>query len=106
MCYCSSVNSLGVSMRPAAISRAVSNMRAQGMDVSHIHLRHIWPFPENLGDLLKGFDQVLVPEMNHGQLVNVLRAEYLIPAEGLNKVSGQPFKIAEIETAIRAKLEN
>lgn len=88
------------------ISRAVSNLRAQGLDVSHIHLRYIWPFPENLGDLLKGYDQVLVPEMNHGQLVNVLRAEYLVPAEGLNKVSGQPFKIIEIEDAIRAKLGN
>ncbi|PIW26596.1 MAG: 2-oxoglutarate ferredoxin oxidoreductase subunit alpha [Rhodospirillales bacterium CG15_BIG_FIL_POST_REV_8_21_14_020_66_15] len=88
------------------ISRAVSNLRTQGLDVSHIHLRHIWPFPANLGELLRGFDRVLVPEMNHGQLVNVLRAEYLVPAEGLNKVSGQPFKIAEIEDAIRARLEN
>ena len=88
------------------ISRAVANLRAQGLDVSHIHIRHLWPFPENLGDLLKGFDQVLVPEMNHGQLVNVLRAEYLVPAEGLNKVSGQPFKITEIEDAIRARLES
>ncbi|MEQ8505096.1 MAG: 2-oxoacid:acceptor oxidoreductase subunit alpha [Rhodospirillales bacterium] len=88
------------------ISRAVANLRAEGLDVSHIHIRHIWPFPENLGALLKGYDQVLVPEMNHGQLVNVLRAEYLVPAEGLNKVSGQPFKIIEIEDAIRAKLGN
>ena len=87
------------------ISRAVSNLRAEGLDVSHIHLRYIWPFPENLGDLLGSYDHVLVPEMNHGQLVNVLRAEYLIAAEGLNKVSGQPFKITEIEDAIRAKLE-
>lgn len=87
------------------ISRAVANSRAQGMDVSHIHLRHIWPMPENLGELLKGYDHVLVPEMNHGQLVTVLRAEYLIDAEGLNKVSGQPFKIVEIEDAIRTRLE-
>ncbi len=88
------------------ISRAVANLRAEGLDVSHIHIRHLWPFPENLGGLLKGFEQVLVPEMNHGQLVNVLRAEYLVPAEGLNKVSGQPFKITEIEDAIRARLES
>ena len=87
------------------ISRAVANSRAQGMDVSHIHLRHIWPMPENLGELLKGYDHVLVPEMNHGQLVTVLRAEYLIDAEGMNKVSGQPFKIVEIEDAIRTRLE-
>ena len=88
------------------ISRAVANLRTQGLDVSHIHIRHLWPFPENLGGLLKEFEQVLVPEMNHGQLVNVLRAEYLVPAEGLNKVSGQPFKITEIEDAIRARLES
>ena len=52
------------------ISRAVSNMRGEGMDVAHIHLRYIWPLPRNLGDLLKGFGQVLVPEMNNGQLVS------------------------------------
>jgi len=87
------------------ISRAVSNLIEDGHDVSHIHLRHIWPLPENLGELLKGFDQVVVPEMNSGQLVTLLRAEYLVPAEGLNKVSGQPFKIAEIEEALRQRLE-
>jgi 2-oxoglutarate ferredoxin oxidoreductase subunit alpha len=89
-----------------SVSRAVGNLRAEGLDVSHIHLRHIWPLPRNLGDLLGNFDKVLVPEMNSGQLRTVLRAEYLVPAEGLNKVSGQPFKIAEIEAAIRAALES
>jgi len=88
------------------ISRAVANLRAEGLDVSHIHIRHLWPFPENLGDLLKGCEQVLVPERNQGQLDNGRRAEYLVPAEGLNKVSGQPFKITEIEDAIRARLES
>ncbi len=88
------------------ISRAVSELRADGEDVSHIHLRHINPLPRNLGDLLKSFDKVLVPEMNTGQLVTVLRSEYLVPAEGFNKVNGQPFKIAEIEGAIRARLES
>ncbi|MEX2618414.1 MAG: 2-oxoacid:acceptor oxidoreductase subunit alpha [Alphaproteobacteria bacterium] len=88
------------------ISRAVSNLRAEGESVSHIHLRHICPFARNLGDLLKGFDMILVPEMNNGQLVTILRSEFLVPAEGLNKVTGQPFKIAEIEEAIRARLEN
>ena len=88
------------------ISRAVGNLLAEGLDVSHIHLRHIWPLPSNLSDLLGNFDRVLVPEMNNGQLRTVLRAEYLVPAEGLNKVSGQPFKIAEIEAAIRAALES
>jgi 2-oxoglutarate ferredoxin oxidoreductase subunit alpha len=88
------------------ISRAVGNMRAKGMDVSHIHLRHLWPLPRNLGDLLRGFKQIIVPEMNTGQLITVLRAEYLVPAEGVNKVSGKPFKITEIEQAIAERLEN
>ena len=87
------------------ISRAINNLHGEGIDVSHIHIRHIWPLPANLKDLLGGFDQVLVPEMNKGQLLTVLRSEYLIPAEGLNKVSGQPFKISEIEDAIRQRLE-
>jgi 2-oxoglutarate ferredoxin oxidoreductase subunit alpha len=87
------------------ISRAVGNLRKEGADVSQIHLRHIWPLPSNLGDLLAGFEKILVPEMNTGQLVTVLRSEYLVPATGLNKVSGQPFKIAELEATIRERLE-
>ena len=87
------------------INRAVSDLCEQGFDIAHIHLRYIWPLPRNLGELLRGYDQVLVPEMNTGQLVTLLRSEYLVPAEGLNKVTGQPFKIAEIESAIRARLE-
>ena len=87
------------------INRAVSTLREEGLDVSHIHLRHIWPLPKNLGQLLGGFKKILVPEMNNGQLVTLLRSQYLVNAQGLNKVSGQPFKIAEIETAIRERLE-
>ncbi|MGE3505111.1 MAG: 2-oxoacid:acceptor oxidoreductase subunit alpha [Alphaproteobacteria bacterium] len=87
------------------INRAVSTLLAQGKSVSHIHLRHIWPLPKNLGVLLRRFEKVIVPEMNNGQLVTLLRAEYLVPAEGVNKVNGKPFKIGEIETAIRARLE-
>ena len=87
------------------ISRAVADLNAQGRGVAHIHLRHIWPMPRNLGAMLKRYAQVVVPEMNAGQLVNVLRATYLVPAEGLNKVTGKPFKIGEIEDALRARLE-
>jgi 2-oxoglutarate ferredoxin oxidoreductase subunit alpha len=61
--------------------------------------------PKNLGDLLEGFDQVLVPELNKGQLSTVLRSQYLTDAQTLSKVSGQPFKISEIEAAIRDRLE-
>ncbi|MGF1593566.1 MAG: 2-oxoacid:acceptor oxidoreductase subunit alpha [Kiloniellaceae bacterium] len=86
------------------ISRAVDNLRKEGASVAHLHLRHIWPLPRNLGDLLAGFDRILVPEMNDGQLVTLLRSEYLVPAEGLDKVTGKPFKISEIEAAVRARL--
>jgi 2-oxoglutarate ferredoxin oxidoreductase subunit alpha len=86
------------------ITRAVSNLRDEGLRVSHIHLGNIWPLPRNLGTLLEGFGKVLVPEMNNGQLVTLLRSEYLVAAESLPKVSGKPFKVAEIETAVRARL--
>src|SRR5437870_3112841 len=86
-----------------AIQQAVREAREDGIDVSHIHLRYLNPFPSNLGDLLKRFDRVLVPEMNTGQLVQLLRAAYLVPAEGLNKVEGKPFKVAEIAQASGAR---
>ena len=86
------------------IGRAVSNMRARGHDVSHIHIRHIWPMPRNLGDLLKSYETVVVPEMNTGQLATVLRAEFLIDAKPVNKVNGKPFRIVEIEEALEAWL--
>jgi 2-oxoglutarate/2-oxoacid ferredoxin oxidoreductase subunit alpha len=82
------------------IHQAVRRMRARGIDVSHIHVRHIWPLPQNLGALLKGFDNVLVPEMNTGQFKTVLRDQFLVDARPLNKTSGQPFTIAELEDAI------
>ncbi|HEY9079240.1 2-oxoacid:acceptor oxidoreductase subunit alpha [Magnetovibrio sp.] len=87
------------------INRAVSNLIDEGLSVSHIHVRNLWPLPANLGALLAGFDQVLVPEMNSGQFVKVLRDQYLIDAKGINKVMGQPFKIHELEDAIRAYWE-
>lgn len=84
------------------IHQAVRRARAKGIDVSHVHVRHIWPLPQNLGDLLKGFDNVLVPEMNTGQFKTVLRDQFLIDAKPLTKTSGQPFTIGELETAIGA----
>jgi 2-oxoglutarate/2-oxoacid ferredoxin oxidoreductase subunit alpha len=86
------------------IHQAVRRARAKGADVSHIHLRHIWPMPGNLGALLRQFDRILVPEMNTGQLKTVLRDQFLVDAQPLNKVSGQPFTIAEIEKAIEGAL--
>jgi len=84
------------------IHQAVRRMRARGVDVSHVHVRHIWPLPRNLGDLLKGYDHVLVPEMNTGQFKTVLRDQFLVDAKSLAKTSGQPFTIAEIQAAIAA----
>ena len=86
------------------IHQAVRKARAKGQDVSHIHVRHIWPMPANLGDLLKSYDKVIVPEMNTGQFKTVLRDQFLVDARPLNKVSGQPFRIAEIEAAIDGAL--
>ena len=87
------------------IHQAVRRARNKGHDVSHIHIRHIWPLPRNLGELLKGYDRILVPEMNTGQLKTVLRDQYLVDAKPLNKISGQPFRIAEIEAAIEEELK-
>ena len=84
------------------IHQAVRNARADGLKVSHVHLRYLAPFPRNLGELLARFDRVLVPEMNNGQLVTLLRAAYLIPAEGLNQITGKPFKVSTIQAAIRS----
>ncbi len=87
------------------IQAGVQAARAEGLDVAHIHIRYLNPFPQNLGELLGGYGKVLVPEMNNGQLVTMLRSTYLVPAEKLSKVTGKPFKSAEILSAIRARLE-
>jgi 2-oxoglutarate ferredoxin oxidoreductase subunit alpha len=86
------------------IHQAVRRARARGLKVAHVHIRHIWPTPANLGDLLHGFGKVIVPEMNTGQLKTLLRDQFLVDAQPLNKVSGQPFTIAEIEAAIAEHL--
>jgi len=83
-----------------AIHQAVKRCRKEGLDVSHVHVRYISPLPKNLGELLGGFERILVPEMNTGQFINLIRTKYLLDAEGLNKISGQPFKIGEIMAAI------
>ncbi len=79
-----------------AITDAVRRLRGRGLRLAHVHLRHLHPFPANLGEVLRGFDTVLVPEMNLGQLSRMLRAEYLVDARCIPKVSGQPFTAAEM----------
>ena len=88
-----------------AIRSAVEAKRAQGKSVSHLHIRYLNPLQKNLGEILYNFKHVLVPEINLGQLIKVLRAKYLVPAVGLNKVQGLPFKSSEIEEKIDEILE-
>lgn len=83
-----------------AIKTAVENQQLEGKSVSRIHLRYLNPLPKDLGDILKRFKHVLVPEINMGQLLAVLRSKYLVPAVGLNKVQGLPFFASEIEQKI------
>ena len=89
-----------------AITGARRRLEAAGHRVAHIHLRHLNPLPGNLGELLATFERVLVPEMNMGQLCRMLRAEYLVDARSVTKVSGQPFTAAELVEAIFAAIES
>jgi 2-oxoglutarate ferredoxin oxidoreductase subunit alpha len=91
---------LGWGSTYGAILSAVQRARGQGLSVSHAHLRYLNPFPENLGEVLRGFQKVLIPELNLGQLRLLIRAKYLVDAAGLNRVTGRPFKIGEIEAKI------
>ena len=84
-----------------AITSAVGRLRSGGTEVASVHLRHLYPFAANLGELLQRFDHVVVPEMNLGQLTKLLRAEFLVDAKAISKVSGQPFTAAELVTKIQ-----
>jgi 2-oxoglutarate ferredoxin oxidoreductase subunit alpha len=88
-----------------SITAAVNEAQHQGHAVSHVHLRHLNPLPADLGEVISRFEKVLVPEMNMGQLLRVLRAEYLVDAVGLNKIQGRPFKVSEISARIARMLE-
>lgn len=86
------------------IDQAVRRARAEGLDVSHIHIRWLNPFPANLGELLASYDRVIVAEMNMGQLKTLLRDAFLLDVRSVTKVSGQPFKIRELLDAIETEL--
>jgi len=83
-----------------AITAAVESVREEGLSVSRIHLRHLNPFPSDLGDILGRFEKVLLPELSDGHLALLLRAKYLVDVRSLTKTEGQPFKIAELTEAI------
>ncbi|MCE9540861.1 MAG: 2-oxoglutarate ferredoxin oxidoreductase subunit alpha, partial [Bacteroidetes bacterium] len=92
---------LGWGSTYGSIKTAVKLAIAEGYDVSHAHIKYLNPLPQNLGDILKSFDRVLIPEINNGQLIKVIRDKYLIDAKGLNKIQGLPFTSAEINEKIK-----
>ncbi|MGY8737741.1 MAG: 2-oxoacid:acceptor oxidoreductase subunit alpha, partial [bacterium] len=91
---------LGWGGTKGSITAAVEQVRKDGLDVSQVHLRHLNPFPNDLGDVLKSFKKVLLPELSDGHLALLLRAKYLVDIQMLNKIEGQPFKIIELTDAI------
>jgi 2-oxoglutarate ferredoxin oxidoreductase subunit alpha len=88
-----------------AITAALKAQRSKGKKIGHVHLRHLNPLARNLGDVIKRYKKILVPEMNLGQLLWVLRAKYLVDARGYNKVQGKPFMQREIEAKIEEVLQ-
>ena len=87
-----------------ACTTAVRRCQADGLSVSHAHLRYLNPFPRNLGELLEAYDEVLVPELNMGQLRLLVQARYVRKVVGLNKVKGKPFTVSEVADKIRQLL--
>jgi 2-oxoglutarate ferredoxin oxidoreductase subunit alpha len=87
-----------------SITQSVKAQRAKARKIGHLHLRYLNPLPANLGDILKRFKKVLVPELNMGQLLWLLRAKFLVNAVGLNKIQGRPFKQAELDQKIEEML--
>ncbi len=83
-----------------AIRTTAENYIASGLPIAHVHLRHLNPFPKDLGDILQRFKKILIPELNSGQLLQLIRSTYLIDAIGFNKVQGQPFHVFELESRI------
>ena len=97
---------LGWGSTYGSIHSAVRSMREEGHSVSHVHVRHLNPLPSDLGDILKRFKRVLIPELNMGQFRLLIRSKYLIDAIGLNKIQGRPFLVSEIEEKILQILED
>lgn len=91
---------LGWGSTYGSIRAACNRTRKAGTKVASAHLRHLNPLPNNLGQVLSSFDRILIPELNTGQLLKVIRAEFLIDATGLNQVTGEPFRVTDIEDKI------
>jgi len=86
------------------IAAAVRRVRNSGRKVAQAHLHHLNPFPRNTGEVVRGYEKVLIPEMNLGQLRKLIRAEFLVDAAGYNRVRGLPFRADELEQAIESML--
>jgi 2-oxoglutarate ferredoxin oxidoreductase subunit alpha len=87
-----------------AIKSAVAELQSQGYEVSHAHLRYVRPFPRNLGNIIKNFDQVLIPEINNGQLIKIIRDKYLVDAKSYNKIMGIPITKGELAEVMKKML--
>jgi 2-oxoglutarate/2-oxoacid ferredoxin oxidoreductase subunit alpha len=95
---------LGWGSTYGSIKSACKDLQNEGHSVSHAHLRYIRPFPKNLGSIIKNFDKVLIPEINNGQLIKIIRDTYLVDAQGHNKIMGVPITKAELVDAIKMML--
>ncbi len=95
---------LGWGSTYGSIKTAVNEAIAEGYDVSHAHIKYLNPFPKNLGELIKNYEQVLIPEMNNGQLIKIIRDKYFVDAKGLNKIQGMPFTALEIKNKVKEML--
>ncbi|HEX7457393.1 MAG TPA: 2-oxoglutarate ferredoxin oxidoreductase subunit alpha, partial [Ginsengibacter sp.] len=83
---------------------AVADLVKEGHPVSHAHLRYVRPFPKNLGEILRNFEHVLIPELNNGQLIKIIRDQYLVDAKGYHKIMGIPFTKHELVDEIKKVL--
>jgi 2-oxoglutarate ferredoxin oxidoreductase subunit alpha len=95
---------LGWGSTHGAITTAVEHLQEQGQSVSSAHLRYLNPFPKNLGEVLKGFETVIIPELNLGQLAMLVRAKFLVDAVSFSQVKGKPFKVSSLVNKIKEYL--
>ncbi|MDP1842314.1 MAG: 2-oxoacid:acceptor oxidoreductase subunit alpha [Sediminibacterium sp.] len=95
---------LGWGSTYGAIKSATLELQAQGLQVSHAHIRYMRPFPKNLGDIIKNFEQVLIPEINNGQLVKIIRDKYMVDAQAYNKIMGVPITKGELVDTVKKML--
>lgn len=96
---------LGWGSTYGVIKSAVAELQSRGYAVSHAHIRHLRPFPKNLGALIRNFEQVLIPEINNGQLIKIIRDKYLVDAKGYNKIMGVPITKGELTRVMKEMLD-